>query len=272
MRPTLAANATALPTLISVPDELDRARDAERGRALARTIVPRATGAASWTVRSLVELLCPARAQARELRGSLVRHGRVIPRPLLEVKFVTQVGRNDPCPCGSGKKYKKCCLAKDEESVRERARAVREAEHDRETVMRELAARRATRAQPASVAKQPTWWLEEDDLTELTNSVIDLIDERRYDDALVACERLLHDYPEVHDGFERSALVHDALGNHALAADFWQKAVDFVEHPDRRYAYDEELIDDFRQHLMRSRERAQAECERTPTTEDDRAP
>ncbi len=23
------------------------------------------------------------------------------------------VGRNDPCPCGSGKKYKKCCLAKD---------------------------------------------------------------------------------------------------------------------------------------------------------------
>jgi uncharacterized protein YecA (UPF0149 family) len=22
-----------------------------------------------------------------------------------------EVGRNDPCPCGSGKKYKKCCLA-----------------------------------------------------------------------------------------------------------------------------------------------------------------
>lgn len=21
-----------------------------------------------------------------------------------------QIGRNDPCPCGSGKKYKKCCL------------------------------------------------------------------------------------------------------------------------------------------------------------------
>lgn len=24
-----------------------------------------------------------------------------------------KVGRNDPCPCGSGKKYKKCCLDKD---------------------------------------------------------------------------------------------------------------------------------------------------------------
>jgi hypothetical protein len=25
---------------------------------------------------------------------------------------MSTVGRNDPCPCGSGKKYKKCCLAK----------------------------------------------------------------------------------------------------------------------------------------------------------------
>ena len=24
---------------------------------------------------------------------------------------VAKVGRNDPCPCGSGKKYKKCCGA-----------------------------------------------------------------------------------------------------------------------------------------------------------------
>ncbi|MDF2566265.1 MAG: hypothetical protein K0Q53_2669 [Massilibacillus sp.] len=32
------------------------------------------------------------------------------------VKFVPRtstIGRNDPCPCGSGKKYKKCCLDKD---------------------------------------------------------------------------------------------------------------------------------------------------------------
>ena len=25
---------------------------------------------------------------------------------------VTKVGRNEPCPCGSGKKYKKCCMRK----------------------------------------------------------------------------------------------------------------------------------------------------------------
>jgi preprotein translocase subunit SecA len=28
-----------------------------------------------------------------------------------------KVGRNDPCPCGSGKKYKKCCLLKEEASA-----------------------------------------------------------------------------------------------------------------------------------------------------------
>lgn len=24
-----------------------------------------------------------------------------------------EIGRNDPCPCGSGKKYKQCCLGKE---------------------------------------------------------------------------------------------------------------------------------------------------------------
>jgi hypothetical protein len=28
-----------------------------------------------------------------------------------------KTGRNDPCPCGSGKKYKKCCLSKDQEKA-----------------------------------------------------------------------------------------------------------------------------------------------------------
>jgi hypothetical protein len=27
-----------------------------------------------------------------------------------------KTGRNDPCPCGSGQKYKKCCAAKDAEA------------------------------------------------------------------------------------------------------------------------------------------------------------
>lgn len=28
---------------------------------------------------------------------------------VIDLQTRTKVGRNDPCPCGSGKKYKKCC-------------------------------------------------------------------------------------------------------------------------------------------------------------------
>lgn len=43
----------------------------------------------------------------------------------------TPPGRNAPCSCGSGRKYKHCCLAKDEAAAavaREEARAAAEAE------------------------------------------------------------------------------------------------------------------------------------------------
>ncbi len=30
-------------------------------------------------------------------------------QPVEQAKAEHAVGRNDPCPCGSGKKYKKCC-------------------------------------------------------------------------------------------------------------------------------------------------------------------
>ena len=30
------------------------------------------------------------------------------------VRKAVKVGRNDPCPCGSGKKYKNCCLGKEQ--------------------------------------------------------------------------------------------------------------------------------------------------------------
>lgn len=35
------------------------------------------------------------------------------PAPALRPKIPARhVGRNDPCPCGSGKKFKKCCMKK----------------------------------------------------------------------------------------------------------------------------------------------------------------
>jgi hypothetical protein len=46
------------------------------------------------------------------------------PDPVIHSGFtvrraVARVGRNEPCPCGSGKKYKKCCMEKDEERLLE---------------------------------------------------------------------------------------------------------------------------------------------------------
>ena len=32
--------------------------------------------------------------------------------PLKPKQAEPKVGRNDPCPCGSGKKFKKCCMNK----------------------------------------------------------------------------------------------------------------------------------------------------------------
>lgn len=34
----------------------------------------------------------------------------------MQVIFLSKVGRNDPCSCGSGKKYKQCCMNKEESS------------------------------------------------------------------------------------------------------------------------------------------------------------
>ena len=48
-----------------------------------------------------------------ELYNNLHRRLNITDRPFLHQSFMGQqrkIGRNDPCPCGSGKKYKKCCL------------------------------------------------------------------------------------------------------------------------------------------------------------------
>lgn len=134
-------------------------------------------------------------------------------------------GRNRPCPCGSGKKYKLCCLPADPP----RQAAPRIAA---------LASKPATRL-PPPVAPPPVFLLEDDGLDDLSNSVLDLLHAGRFDQALAACTRLLEEFPDVVDGFERSGMVHAKMGHHALAADFYRKALDFVSHPSRRDDYDD---------------------------------
>lgn len=53
------------------------------------------------------------REEFAELHNELQAALGIHDRPLLHPSFLgsdRKIGRNDPCPCGSGKKYKKCCL------------------------------------------------------------------------------------------------------------------------------------------------------------------
>ncbi|MCB1724540.1 MAG: YchJ family protein [Gammaproteobacteria bacterium] len=51
------------------------------------------------------------RSRFRRLRGRWYYLDGETPRPRTERHQAPKVGRNDPCPCGSGKKFKKCCGA-----------------------------------------------------------------------------------------------------------------------------------------------------------------
>jgi len=59
-----------------------------------------------------VEKVLHEKAEFLRINGTWLynREARLGPAPY---KAATpKVGRNDPCPCGSGKKYKQCCLLK----------------------------------------------------------------------------------------------------------------------------------------------------------------
>jgi len=75
---------------------------------------------------------------------------------------------------------------------------------------------------------------DDDGLTDLSNSAVDLANAGRLDEALAACARLLAEFPEVVDGLERSAMVNAKLGHHALAADLYRQAFEFVTDPSRK--------------------------------------
>jgi SEC-C motif len=78
-------------------------------------------------------------------------------------------GRNDPCPCGSGKKYKKCCLAGDKE-VSSRPTAVSPPAPSSSTVAPPLLTQQRPKpagpTAPARASKDPTPSLPLDPITE----------------------------------------------------------------------------------------------------------
>jgi tetratricopeptide (TPR) repeat protein len=151
---------------------------------------------------------------------------------------MAKIGRNAPCPCGSGKKYKTCCLAAAEAArVSELLERRRAASAQGDTAIRAWLSGAARLAVSEDAG---------DGLDELSNSVVERIREGRLDEALTLCERLLREYPDVVDGLERSAMVHEARGDYALAAHFYRRALDFTELPEQRDGFEEEGRDYYR--------------------------
>ena len=136
---------------------------------------------------------------------------------------MAKIGRNDLCPCNSGKKYKKCCMASDE-----------------------AAARVARPAQPAAaLARRPSLASyiqdhdEHDELTEASSAVVDMVQAGNLDVAEQAAHDLLVRFPDVHDGYDRLGMVCEARGDHRQAADYYRKAINVIrDHPDN---YDPEF-------------------------------
>ena len=123
---------------------------------------------------------------------------------------MAKTGRNTPCPCGSGKKYKRCCLG------------------------RKNAIKPATADMPLRFIPVYT------DLDKLSNSVVDLVRENQLDKAEEVCRKLLKEYPDQVDGIERLAHVYEARGQKKKAIEYYRKAAEFAgTHED----FDQVIID-----------------------------
>ena len=149
-----------------------------------------------------------------------------------------KTGRNDPCPCGSGKKYKHCCLEKD--------LAVELASAIAQRV--ELQAQKATQAAQrkdyqAELLESQAALQQAQALDAASNVVVDLVHAGRLDEAEQAARELLVRYPEVHDGYDRLGMVHEARGQFREAADCYRKVIEFTRaNPED---YDARFVDSF---------------------------
>lgn len=144
---------------------------------------------------------------------------------------MAKTGRNEPCPCGSGKKYKHCCLSKDEAAESKG--------------FAQTAAAAASAAEAARQKEQAFFEQLEDDhqLTESSNAVIGMVKEGKLDEAERAARELLVRFPDVHDGYDRLGMVYEARGDNKQAADCYRKVIEFIDaHPAQ---YDPEFVNVF---------------------------
>jgi uncharacterized protein YecA (UPF0149 family) len=108
-------------------------------------------------------------------------------------------GRNDRCPCGSGKKYKACCLTRDQAAENERLAAQQAGRQERAVAKREEL-RKVREAITANFAASRED--EEDDLEKTVNAALRFIHEDKLEQVETAARHLMERYPEIAYAFE----------------------------------------------------------------------
>ena len=100
-----------------------------------------------------------------------------------------KVGRNSPCPCGSGKKYKRCCLDKEKKI--------------------DLNITPVTKTDKLSNIAILDHSNNIENLDEWSNNSIELIREGKLKKAEALTVKLLEEFSELHDGWERMAMIYE---------------------------------------------------------------
>lgn len=142
---------------------------------------------------------------------------------------MTKTGRNDPCPCGSGKKYKRCCQEKDE-AERSASRAAAQAALQAQQLAKQAQYEAAEKAFIEKTRELDAYC----ELADASNAVIEMVRAGKLEEAEAAARDLLVRYPEMHDGYDRLGMVYEARGDHKRAAECYRQVIDFVRaRPDQ---------------------------------------
>lgn len=147
----------------------------------------------------------------------------------MEHRKRVKIGRNEACPCGSGNKYKRCCLP-----LAEAARSVGREWFGEAGLLEDSLQRQLEELEAAS------------------NEVLDLLEEGDWVEAEEVCREIRERWPSEIDHLELLAHVRAAQGQHRLAAQLHRQAAEFasaspdfeqsaVEHYLREAAKQEQL-------------------------------
>jgi uncharacterized protein YchJ len=137
-----------------------------------------------------------------------------------------KTGRNDPCPCGSGQKYKRCCQQKDQAAEHVALALVATAEAEQRTEL------------DAFLEREEALLLREEELARASNAAVDLVQAGKLDEAERAARDLLARFPDAHDGYDRLGMVYEARGDRHKAAECYRKVIEFIRADPDHYHSD----------------------------------